>query len=228
MRRILALMRYREFAPGGAASEFVDCYWVLEVPRPGAVQRVVPDGRPELILNLGQPFESLRDGAWQAQPQCFLAGQLTRPAAAARGRRPRILGVRFRPGGAGSIARHSGAGTDGPCGPGSPISACRELAGLSTLRDVERALLAFERGAEDALVDEAARLLSALARCRRRRGATRRQSAPTGAALQGTGRNVAQTLRAHPPLSARLPCDGRWKRDGWTRRPPADTTTRPT
>jgi AraC-like DNA-binding protein len=64
---------------------------------------VVPDGRPELILNLGQPFESLRNGQWRAQPQCFLAGQLTGPLRVRAAGATRILGVRFRPGGAGQL-----------------------------------------------------------------------------------------------------------------------------
>ena len=49
----------------------VACYWVLEDAAPGTVQRVVPDGRPELILNLGQPFESLQNGGGNRSRNAF-------------------------------------------------------------------------------------------------------------------------------------------------------------
>ena len=151
-------MLYREFAPGEDAARFVDRYWVLEGAAPGTVQRVVPDGRPELILNLGQPFESLNDGEWRTQPQCFLAGQLTGPLLLRSAGATRILGVRLRPGGAGQLL-------------GMPMEELTDrvvaaadldlqpLARCSTLSEVERALLDQERGSADELVDEAARLL---------------------------------------------------------------------
>ncbi len=151
-------MFYREFAPGGNAGRFVDRYWVLEGSAPGAVQRVVPDGRPELILNQGQPSESWTGGEWRTQPQCFLAGQLTGPLLLRSAGATRILGVRFRPGGAGQLL-------------GMPVEeltdhvvaagdlGLQSLAGSSTLSEIERTLLHLERGSEDALVDEAARLL---------------------------------------------------------------------
>ena len=63
----------------------------------------MPDGRPELILNLGQPSESWSGGEWHTQPQCFLAGQLTGPLLLRAAGSTRILGVRFRPGGAGQL-----------------------------------------------------------------------------------------------------------------------------
>ncbi len=152
-------MHYREFAPGEDAARFVDRYWILEGASPGAVQRVVPDGRPELILNLGQPFESLNNGEWRTQPRCFLAGQLTGPLLLRAAGPTRILGVRFRPGGAGQLLgipveeltdRVVAAGDLG----------LRNLARSSNLSEIECALLHLERGSEDPLVDEAARLLS--------------------------------------------------------------------
>ena len=92
-------MRYRRFAPGHAASAFVDHYWTLEAAEPAGCQRVVPDGSPELIVHLGTPFESRNHADWRRQPRCFVAGQLTGPLFL-RGAGPsRILGVTFRPDG---------------------------------------------------------------------------------------------------------------------------------
>ena len=87
-------MQDREIRPGGQARSFIDCYWTRECDASQFrnVQRVVPDGRTELILNLAEPLESFQDGQWRVQPACFLAGQITgpllrahRPDGAARG-----------------------------------------------------------------------------------------------------------------------------------------------
>src|SRR5262249_2256637 len=53
--------------------------------------------------NLGQPFESLQNGQWRAQPGCFLAGQITGPLLLRPNGRARIFGVRFHPHGAGQV-----------------------------------------------------------------------------------------------------------------------------
>ena len=65
---------------------------------------VLPDGRPELIIHLGQPFEKITtDGMAERQPALIFAGQL--PAQLLL--RPRghvaVLGVRFHPHGAAAV-----------------------------------------------------------------------------------------------------------------------------
>jgi AraC-like DNA-binding protein len=151
-------MRYREFAPGGDAVRMVACYWLLEDAVPGTVQRVVPDGRPELIVNLGQPFESLQNGQWQAQPQCFFAGQLTGPLLLRAPSASRVLGIRFHPGGAGQLLGLPMQELTSEVIPAGDLG-LHSLARHTTFVEIERALLQLERGRPDPLVDEAARLL---------------------------------------------------------------------
>lgn len=97
-------MHYREIHPEGPASEVIDRLWFLELES-GPVQRIVPDGHPELILNLGHPFESQQNGTWQKQPESFLVGQLTGPMQIRPTGRARIMGIRFRPEGAAALLR---------------------------------------------------------------------------------------------------------------------------
>lgn len=153
-------MQYREFAPGEDANRLVECYWVLEGNASG-VQRVVPDGRAELILNLAQPFEALEGGAWKPQPRCFLAGQLTGPLMLRATGPASIIGVRFRPGGVGQLL-----GMPVPELTGRTIAVedlgLRGLDKISALPEVESSLLRHERGVADPMIDEAARLLSLL------------------------------------------------------------------
>jgi AraC-like DNA-binding protein len=100
-------MRYQEIKPNAAAARFVRCYWMLEDDAPGSgIQRIVPDGRAELILNLGQPYESQQEGTWKPQPQCFFFGQITGPLVlrpGALGAPARMIGIRFHPHTAGRL-----------------------------------------------------------------------------------------------------------------------------
>ena len=60
-----------------------------------------PDGRCELIVHAGTPYEEREpDGAWWAQPPLLFAGQLTRPLLLRSRGEVSVLGVRFTPAGA--------------------------------------------------------------------------------------------------------------------------------
>jgi len=97
------MVNYRQIQPSFPVSTFVQCYWLLEdnsSPH-SSVQRIVPDGCPELILNLGCPFEGQKEeGEWSSQPQFFFAGQITRPMFIRSNGPAKVLGVRFHPFGA--------------------------------------------------------------------------------------------------------------------------------
>ena len=92
-------MLYREFQPRSESLSFLHCLWTLETDG-DAVQRIVPDGRPELIVNLGVPFEAFRAGEWRRQPRAFLHGQLTGPLLVRPSGLGHIVGARFQPHGA--------------------------------------------------------------------------------------------------------------------------------
>jgi AraC-like DNA-binding protein len=126
-------VNYREILPDGPASEFVERYWVLEsdASERGQVQRVVPDGTAQLILNFAQPFESCQDGEWRLQPRCFLAGQLTGPLLLRPSGPARMLGVRFVAHGAGRML-----GTPMPETTGRIVDLCDLVPALA--RDLDR------------------------------------------------------------------------------------------
>jgi AraC-like DNA-binding protein len=94
---------YREFLPGSELARFVQCFWILEqaaheAPR----QKVVPDGRMELLVHLGDPVETiLEDGSrWPGQTGSLLVGQIRRHITLSPKGRVEILGVRLHPGAA--------------------------------------------------------------------------------------------------------------------------------
>jgi AraC-like DNA-binding protein len=91
-------MHYREIKPNAFAARFVKCYWLIEddAPLPNP-QRVVPDGRAQLILNLAHPYETLTKRGWQLQPQCFFIGQITAPLLLRASGPFRMIGINFHP-----------------------------------------------------------------------------------------------------------------------------------
>jgi hypothetical protein len=98
MDRLATSMRYREIKPKASAARFVKCYWLMEddapVPNP---QRIVPDGRAQLILNLAHPYEALTKRGWQLQPQCFFIGQITAPLLLRASGPFKMIGINFHP-----------------------------------------------------------------------------------------------------------------------------------
>lgn len=94
--------RYAEFAPPPSLAPWVRVVWTYANPEPsGAVQRIAPDGCPELILDVGSPYEEqAADGGWSLQPPALFAGQMTRPIAIRPVGPVELVAVRFDPDGA--------------------------------------------------------------------------------------------------------------------------------
>jgi AraC-like DNA-binding protein len=71
-------MDYREHAPPSALARALACIWTFEDDAACAEpQRVVPDGRCELLVHFGAPYREADSDAPQAR--VVFAGQLTRP-----------------------------------------------------------------------------------------------------------------------------------------------------
>ena len=94
--------RYHEFAPPPELAPWIKVVWTYAAPNPSpVVQRIAPDGCPELILDLGAPYEELgQDGRWRLQPPAIFAGQMTRPIAIRPVGPVELVALRFHPDGA--------------------------------------------------------------------------------------------------------------------------------
>ena len=109
-------MEYREYPPTAGVRHLVRCYWTLSAldsapswdPEPA-----LPDGSPELIFNLADPFVALTaTGARIAQPLAMLVGQITGPLTVGPTGRVDMLAVRFQSAGAALVCDDLGALTD--------------------------------------------------------------------------------------------------------------------
>jgi len=103
-------MRYREFVPAAPLRPLVHRIWMLqgEVGAEADFQRAMPDGRPELIFNLADRFESRGPGGRERQPEALLVGPTTRAIELRPTGRVDLLGLRLQPGAAPALLRHSG------------------------------------------------------------------------------------------------------------------------
>jgi AraC-like DNA-binding protein len=100
-------VRYVEVPPPPALADHVRCLWLLEgrADEP-AVERILPDGCPELVIHFGEPFARIDDaGACEVQRDAVLVGQLRRALLVRPSRRAGVAGVRFTPDGAASFLR---------------------------------------------------------------------------------------------------------------------------
>jgi AraC-like DNA-binding protein len=98
-------LRYAEFPAPKALEPYVHCLLVFEGRDANEPQRIVPDGRCELILHWRAPYLERTEGEWRPQPRALFAGQLTRPLHLLARDEAGVVGVRFRTAGAAAFLR---------------------------------------------------------------------------------------------------------------------------
>lgn len=93
-------MRYQEYKPPSELAPWVKLFWVFESrSSEPAVEQIVADGFPELIIHYGVPFARVRSGQLVKQPAAVVCGQLTRPLQLRSSLDAGMIGIRFQPGG---------------------------------------------------------------------------------------------------------------------------------
>ena len=100
-------MKFQACTPNPELRSTVDCIWTLEAgpdETAGAIEPVLPDGCPELVLQFGDRFERVyEDGRSERQSDLVFAGQLTSQVSLRPTGTVATLGVRFRPGSAAAL-----------------------------------------------------------------------------------------------------------------------------
>jgi AraC-like DNA-binding protein len=89
-------LEFRTFRPSPALAHCVHCYWTLAGPGDAEPQVIFPDGRMELVFQMGDAF---RRGS-EVQARRLLVGQMRRYVIITPGEQVQTFGIRFRPGGA--------------------------------------------------------------------------------------------------------------------------------
>lgn len=138
----------------------MECFWTLESfesRAPTSPQRILPDGRTELIFNLADPFRRYHpDGAIEVQPRTLIVGQMRRFVMVQPLGRVKLFGVRFRPAGAGPFL---GAPLDAFTGPIVSLEQAWNRAGRELSERIESARSTADRWrwVENELIERLAR-----------------------------------------------------------------------
>jgi len=108
-------MHYREYPPSSDLAPFVRCFWTLfGTPPRGATERLLPDGRSEIAIHLGDPFDRLVvPGCRERQHRALFIGQLDTHVSLEPLDVVSVFGACFHPDGASAFApwpQHETAG----------------------------------------------------------------------------------------------------------------------
>lgn len=91
-------MQYAEFAPCHELVPYVHCVWTLNdaavAERPA--ERIVPDGRMEIVFNLGDAFTGVSGARREVRPSAIIVGEIRRAVTVHPARTINLLGIRFR------------------------------------------------------------------------------------------------------------------------------------
>ncbi len=100
-------MDYLELPAPPPLDGIVHCFWFLRgAEAAGEPQVIVTDGRLEIILHRGDPFERRNgDGSWHAQAPTLVSGQLSAPLTLRATGWTDLVGIRFRTAAASTILR---------------------------------------------------------------------------------------------------------------------------
>jgi len=91
-------MGFERIAPRTELSRFIECFWIVEDPDPSPViQKIIPDGYPEMIFHFGDPYLIKLNTKWIRQSWSVLGGQMTSHFFLKNTGVSSILGIKFKP-----------------------------------------------------------------------------------------------------------------------------------
>lgn len=99
-------MKYVERPPCPQLAPWVECIWTLHGDSNGA-DPVLPDGRTEIVVNLGDPFLRHHEQGVERQAHAVFAGPATRAVILEPSGSVDVVGIRLRPAAAAVVLRAS-------------------------------------------------------------------------------------------------------------------------
>jgi AraC-like DNA-binding protein len=91
-------MKFTRFDPDEQLRNLVECYWIAEDnDRTPVLQKIIPDGFPEIIFHYGDPYKIKLDNQWEIQAQSLFAGQITKFFYLENTGRSGMVGIKFKP-----------------------------------------------------------------------------------------------------------------------------------
>ncbi|MEZ5344994.1 MAG: helix-turn-helix domain-containing protein [Pyrinomonadaceae bacterium] len=94
-------MFYDEIKPSPRLSRYIKCYWILQDNSGGSkpAELILPDGSPEIVFNLGMPFQRHYFAHTEVQPRSIVVGQISSHISIQATQSVDLFGIRFHPSG---------------------------------------------------------------------------------------------------------------------------------
>jgi methylphosphotriester-DNA--protein-cysteine methyltransferase len=91
-------MGFERITPGPGTNRFIECFWIVEEADPTPViQKIIPDGFPEIIFHYGDPYLIKLDKKWSKQSLSLFGGQITNHFFLKNTGVSNILGIKLKP-----------------------------------------------------------------------------------------------------------------------------------
>jgi len=92
-------MNFQKIIPTDGLRHIINCYWFVDSGDDCEilVQKIIPDGFPELIFHYGDPYEINLSGIWERQSQYLVAGQIKKYFFLRNTGRSGIVGIKLMP-----------------------------------------------------------------------------------------------------------------------------------
>ena len=91
-------MTFNRFEPSEQLKNLVEFYWIAEADdRTPVLQKIIPDGFPEIIFHYGDPYRIKLDKQWELQSLSLFAGQITRFFFLENTGKSGMVGIKFKP-----------------------------------------------------------------------------------------------------------------------------------
>lgn len=93
-------MLFERIAPPKKLERFIECYWVVESTNTTPeIQKIIPDGFPEIIFHYGDSYKINIKNKWELQSKSLIAGQIKKHFFLQNTGRSGVFGIKFRPAG---------------------------------------------------------------------------------------------------------------------------------
>lgn len=91
-------MQFRRIQPTEELRHWIECFWIARNDDPlPVVQKIIPDGFPEIIFHFADPYLINLRGNWEQQSKNLLAGQITRYFHLKNTGRSHMMGIKLKP-----------------------------------------------------------------------------------------------------------------------------------
>lgn len=91
-------MHFDRIEPLAELKGFIECYWIIRNDDPTPIiQKIIPDGYPEIIFHFGDAYEIKLEDSWVIQSSSLVAGQISHHFHLRNRGISHVLGIKLQP-----------------------------------------------------------------------------------------------------------------------------------